>query len=103
MISFTHAERTGFIPHFFSAHDLRPAKEQLHTAYAHGGGFQPFKGFTLKYDAANPLESTISYPGDPVFRAIAWGKLREEVIIVFDHAWVFIVQPDGTYEATRCD
>ena len=42
-------------------------------------------------------------PGDPPFRALAYAQLRGERIIMFQSAFVAIVQPDGSYEVSRMD
>jgi hypothetical protein len=53
MLRFEHlhprADDLGFIPEFFNPHDPRPAREQLDTAYAHGGGWHPLSGWTFDY------------------------------------------------------
>lgn len=49
----------GYLPQFMDENDPRPAKEQIHDAYTHGGGWNPFKGFKLRAD------DSIKYPGDP--------------------------------------
>jgi hypothetical protein len=88
----------GFIPMFLNPRDTRSAKEQFNTAYAHGGGWRKFEGFTMRAS-----DRAIKYPGDPAFKPLAEGKLRNETILVYPHAWVAIVQPDGTYEIARMD
>lgn len=103
MIAFTNAYRLGFIPEFFHTDDDRPAAEQLNESYAHGGGVNPFEGFTLKLDRKNLANTSIKYPGDPKFLPLGWAKLRDEVILVFEYDWVAIVQPDDSYVITRCD
>ena len=90
-------ELLGFIPQFLSPNDERPAREQFHTAYSHGGGWRPFKGFDMLPNG------NMSYPGDPPTRLIAEAKLRDETIRVYEHAWVAIVQPDGAFEVARID
>lgn len=88
----------GYLPQMLNEDDPRPAREQFHTAYAHGGGWNSFKGFTF-----NPEKRTIKYPGDPPHRPVGHTQLRDETIIVYEHAWVLILQPDGTYEIARMD
>jgi hypothetical protein len=96
------ADLVGYIPSMLDADDPRPAKEQLHSQYAHGGGWHPFKGFTL-----NREEMTLEYPEDPPTRAYAMTRLPKtnEVVMVFEHAWVAIIQDngDGEYEIARMD
>jgi len=89
----------GLIPTFLSESDPRPAREQFNTAYAHGGGWRPFKGFRI-IDRAFP---SIQYPGDSALPPVARAQLRDEEIFIFPYAWVMILQPDGSYEISRMD
>lgn len=88
----------GYIDQFLSEADPSPAKEQLDKNYKHGGGWNKFTGFTF-----DPEAMTIKYPGDPAFPALWEGHLREERIIVFQSAWVMILQKDGSHEIARMD
>jgi len=93
-------DHIGMIPMWLSEDDPRPAKEQLHTGYLHGGGWHPFEGFRMA-----PKEDMwwLLYPGDPPTRSLAYCKLRDEIIVVYEHAWVAIIQKDGSFEVTRMD
>lgn len=91
-------ERVGFIDTFLSELDPRSAKDQINERYAHGGGWCPMEGWSL-----DPKTFAIAYPGDPSLRPISEAKLRDEHIIVYDDAWVAIIQPDGTFEVARID
>lgn len=93
----------GLLPQFFSSSDPRPARDQLHEAYAHGGGVLPFDGFEGRFDFEDPFNSHIDYPDDPPLFPVGWTLLREELILVFPYAWVAIVQPNGEFIVTRCD
>lgn len=75
----------------------RRQREQLDTAYRHGGGWNPFNGFRLT--ASNCLV----YHGDPPMAQIAMGKMRDETILMYEHAWVAIIQPDRSFEVCRMD
>lgn len=88
----------GFIPEFFSEDNPASAKEQIHRAYAHGGGWNPFQGFKMSDD-----KMRIMYPGDPAFNAIATARMRDETIILYEHEWLAIIQPDGSHEIARID
>ena len=88
----------GLIPGMLDADDPRPAHEQLDSGYPHGGGWRPFKGFAFNHDRL-----TLKYPGDPVMKPLAMMQLREEIILVYPHAWVLILQPTNTYEICRMD
>lgn len=87
----------GFIPGWLSEHDPRPAKEQLHEAYAHGGGWFPMEGWTLNKDLS------LSYPQDPDFAPMAMIRLRDERVVIYDCGFVAIIQTDGKFEVARMD
>lgn len=87
----------GYIPAFLSENDPRPAKEQVDAAYSHGGGWQSFPGFTMLPNG------DMLYPGDPVTRCLFETRLRDETIRFYEHAWLAIVQPDGTFDVARID
>lgn len=90
-------DHIGMIPEWLSESDPRPAKEQLHSAYGHGGGWQPFNGFRLEAD------NSLTYPGDPAQYPIAEMHLRDELVLMYNHAWVAIIQPDRSFEVCRMD
>lgn len=90
-------DHVGAIPLWLEDRDPRSAKEQLGYHYQHGGGWQPFEGFKLNKD------KSIQYPGDPPHKPLAVMKLRNEVIMVYPHAWVMILQKDGSFEICRMD
>ncbi len=89
-------EHLGLIPHFLDEDDPRPAKEQFNERYVFGG-WQPFEGFTLRKD------NSLMYPGDPPTRPLAQTKLRDELVVFYDHQWVAIIQPDRSFEVCRMD
>lgn len=90
-------EHLGFIPLWLSEANPKPARQQLNDAYGHGGGWQPFKGFRL--DDSNGL----SYPGDPTLMPIAEMQVRDELVLMYEHSWVAIIQPDRSFEVCRMD
>lgn len=90
-------EMLGFIPQFLNENDPRPAKEQLHDNYNHGGGFRPMPGFTMLPNG------DLHYPGDPPFALLAETKLRDEIIRVYHYSWVAIIQPDGSFIVSHMD
>ena len=89
-------EMCGFIPSFFNLDDERPMKEQINDNYI--GGWRPFDGFKLK-----KKDWTIGYSGDPDMQPLAGTALHGEVLAVYPHAWVMIVQEDHSYEIARLD
>lgn len=101
----------GLIPAMLSPHDPRPAVEQLHEGYAHGGGWHDFEGFVVTELLGNgpPGLYSIKYPGDPAYKERGRITLVNAVtgitekIVVFDHGWVMVVQPDGKHRIARMD
>ena len=85
----------GFIPTFLSLADPRPAREQLDSAYQHGGGWRPQTGFTMHGGMS------LHYPGDPAFRPLAMARFRDEKIVIYEHEYVAVIQPDGSFEVSR--
>jgi hypothetical protein len=92
----------GFLGHMLWDNNPRSAQEQLDAAYAHGGGFRPFNGFRLKHWGEEGRAELV-YPEDPPMRELSRCKLRDETIIMFDYAWVAVVQPDGSFVVSRMD
>lgn len=88
-------EHLGLIPLFLSLNDPRPAREQFNEWYV--AGWTPFKGFTLQPN------NILTYPGDPLTMPLAEAKLRDELIVFYEHAWVAIIQPDRSFEVCRMD
>ncbi len=90
-------DHLGLLPQMFDDLDPRSAKEQANDNYRHGGGWCPFVGFTLLPDG------NLKYPGDPPTKLLYVAKLRDEIIRVYEWAWVMIMQADGSYEIARMD
>ena len=87
----------GDIPIFLNEDDGRCAREQFNERYAHGGGWRPMRGwamyenFYIQYEDESPLEPW------------AMMRLHNETILVYDHSWVAIIQPDQAFEVSRMD
>ena len=90
-------DHVGLIPDMLSEHNPESATIQLNAGYGHGGGWDPFTGFKL-----NP-DNSIKYPGDPALKPIAEMQLRDERILVYEHSWVVVIQPDRSFEICRMD
>jgi hypothetical protein len=91
-------EMLGYIPDMLHEEDPRSAREQLDSNYQHGGGWQPFEGFEMLPNG------NLQYPGDPCTLLLAEAMLHgKEMIRFYNHSWVAIVQPDGTFEVSRMD
>lgn len=83
-------DHLGMLPSFVSAVDERPAKDQINVAYAHGGGWHGSTDrFRLNQSKPIPSLRSIQYP-DESFRLIAQVQLRDELIMLFENAWVAI-------------
>ena len=91
------AEHLGLIPGMLDTDDPAPARKQLDSKYQYGGGWRPMEGFQLRRDL------TLKYPGDPALHPLALTRLREETIILYEHAWVLILQRDKRFEVSRMD
>lgn len=87
----------GYIPEWLSEDDLRSAKEQIDSNYRHGGGWNTFQGFKMAEDG------NLEYPEDPPTLLLFEARLRQESIRFYQHAWVAIVQEDGSFEVARID
>lgn len=90
------ADHVGFLPQFLDERDPRPAREQFHANYQHGGGWHPMEGYRFE-------NSLLLYPGDPPLVPLARMKLRGEMILVYECGIVNIVQPNGDFEVARMD
>jgi hypothetical protein len=93
-------EMLGYLPQFLSDADPRPAKEQIHSNYV--AGWQPFEGFTMLPNG------DLAYPEDPDTRLLYASVLhpnttRTEYIHFYEHAWLAIIQLNGTFEVARLD
>lgn len=90
-------EMLGYIPGWLNVKNPKSAREQLNDGYAFGG-WKPFKGFRL-----NPNTLELNYPGDPPTIPLAKTKLRDELIVFYQHSWVGVIQPDMSFEVCRMD
>jgi len=109
MITFTRTEHhpkvsleaaVGYFPFFWDAQDSRKAVEQHDAKSPPGGSFGDFQGFT--YDKET---EALKYPGDPALKPLAFAvlPLSRERIVVYPHAWVAIIQDDGSIQVDRRD
>jgi hypothetical protein len=85
----------GFIPSFLDENDPRSAKEQIQANYI--SGWNSFQGFKLAKDG------NLLYPGDPPTMLLAMTHLRSETIMFYEHAWLVIMQGDGSWDVARLD
>lgn len=90
----------GITPQFLSENDPADAVTQLNEGYRHGGGWHDFNGFELVEVDGIP---ELHYPDDPPTRAFAFWQLRDEKIVLFEHAWVAVIQPDQNFRVARMD
>jgi hypothetical protein len=93
-----HHVDLGFLPSMIDEHDPRPLREQLDRRYRHGGGWRPASGFSF-----DPTTCELSYPGDPPMLPLVMMTLRDEILLVFPHDFVGVVQADNSIEICRMD
>lgn len=91
-------EHLGFLPFIIDASDPRPVEAQVEERYQHGGGWRP----NCKW-AMDPNTKAITFLGDKPLQPLARIQVNGETVYVYDHAYVAIVQPDGSYEVGRMD
>jgi hypothetical protein len=92
-------EHLGFIPFWIREDDPDPAWKQIDKNYGHGGGWRHGNmNFRMRYKS-----HALHYPGDPDLYPLAQAKLRDELIVFYDHAIVAIIQPDRSFEVARID
>lgn len=101
-VKFLHPQannyHVGEIPYWLDEANPKTAAEQLNDGYAFGG-WQPFGAGVVRLNADN----SFSYPGDPPQHPIAEMHLRDELILMYQHSWVAVVQPDRSFELCRMD
>tara|TARA_R110000868_G_scaffold76760_5_gene220444 strand:- start:2532 stop:2834 length:303 start_codon:yes stop_codon:yes gene_type:complete len=100
MLKWTNPEAAGLLPTFLTEHCPDDAVTQFNHAYAHGGGWRDFNGFTLVI-VGNLAK--LRYSGDPDLTSVSYVKLRDERIWVFPHSWVLVAQPDNSFRVCRMD
>lgn len=100
MLYFSNMKAAGLIPEFLDEHDPRTVQEQLDENYAHGGGWNSFEGFTL---GSGPGHYTLSYPGDPVYRGVSRAQFRNQTLVLFQYAWLGIIEDGKLLDVSRVD
>ena len=88
----------GYIPGWLREDDPRPVQEQLDSAYAAQGGFRPQNGF--KYFS---VSGAMKFPGDPAMMPCCTIMIRDELVIIYKHGYVAIVQADKSFVIARMD
>lgn len=89
-------DHVGLIPSFLDEEDPRSAKEQFAAKYI--GGWFPLKNFEFNWE-----DGVLTYPGDPPMKPLAIMVFRDDVILVYENAWVNIVGKDKKFEVSRMD
>ena len=87
----------GYLPQM--VYSLEEALQtQFNETYSHGGGWEPFNGFT------SDNNGNLKYPGDPVLKPLAKGKTRHQEIFVYTCGWVMVRDlASGVFEVCRMD
>lgn len=101
----------GFLPHFLSATNSARAATQI----GHNAPGGPWNASGDKSWTFDPETLTLTYPGedygdgevddDETYEPLAVFELplTQEKVVVYAHAWVTIVQADGSWELDRRD
>lgn len=93
-------DAVGLLPALLSDADNRSAVDQFAANYI--GGWMDSKvgerGFTAFDDFTK-----LHWPGDPPLHALALTRLRAERIIVYESAYVAVIQDDGSFRVARLD
>lgn len=105
MIEFTDMDAAGLLPAFFNEHDPRPAAVQLDEAYQHGGGWRPLGRWTISYNEKlmEYVLKSVDYTEDGEMPLISQATLHDEKLMLFEGAFLAIVQLDGSFEVARVD
>jgi hypothetical protein len=100
-IGASHVDRygdcIGYIRFLGDENDQTPLKDQFDKMYSYGGGWNPIKRFKMLEGAV------LEYPGDPVLHPLATAKFRNQYVHIYKHAFVSIVEEDGSFEVARMD
>lgn len=100
-IEYIGASRLGIIPMFLDPTDTRSMKDQIAERYI--GGWHPMDGWSVK-NSGVPFEAVATYPEDPPYREAGRIMMGEETLILFEPgSFAAIIQPDGSFEVSRCD
>lgn len=90
----------GYIPTMLSPLDERDMVSQLDAGYQHGGGWKDFEGFEASMKGAVWV---IQYPNDPPYIERARVSMNGETLVMFDHAWVMVIDREGRKRFCRMD
>ncbi len=102
MTEWTNEEVAGMLPMMFDEYDNRTAQEQANANYSHGGGWMPFKGFTL--GGSSKRGFTLNYPEDRPMRELSRSDFHNQTLVLFEGSWVAIIEADGSLsDVSRMD
>jgi hypothetical protein len=97
----TMDELLGLIPAIIRQEDPRPVREQVADRYAHGGGWHPFGQGAWRLGSGMKLQ----FPGDPAMKPLAATTmpLSGEVVYLYAHSMILVMNSDHNYEVSRMD
>lgn len=81
----------GYIPNFLDIDNPAPLWEQVDKCYV--GGWRDFDGFTVEFE---DHVFSLHYPGDPPLYELGRIVRDDEVMVIFDYAWVMWQRGDET-------
>lgn len=100
MLYFSPLKSAGYLPLMLNASDPRSVQEQLNESYAHGGGWNSFSGFTLVERAG---KYALSYPDDPLMTEVSRAQFRDQLLVLFQSAWLGIIEDGKLLDVARVD
>jgi hypothetical protein len=89
----------GYLPDILLPDDPRPVQAQLEDRYAHGGGYRSSGFDKFRLDPGLVLQ----WPEDPPQHPLAATLIHDELVVLYPHALLLVMQPDGKWEVTRVD
>ena len=90
----------GFIPSLLDENDPRPAREQFNR-YKRGDGYGGW--FNILGATFDRAKLVLTLPSEKPMGAISALRFRDELLFLFDHNWVCIVQQSGSFEVAKMD
>jgi hypothetical protein len=94
----------GFIPDWFrNGDDVPPAQEQANAGYMQTGAC-PYTPTSVEFKLVRRGDVyELQYPEDPPYKEMARTTIGDETVVVFEMAWVAIIQPDESFVVAHCD
>lgn len=92
-----HLMMAGYIPSFLSADSDDSIQEQLDAAYV--TGWRPTKA-DVRLDEETWM---LHFSNDPPLHPVGACALNGSILVLYEHAWVLVMDTDGDWEVCRMD